>query len=208
MILVNSFFTQEKLKRIGFESKVVYPPIEIPKIQKKMKNRKKYFLSFGRLEKYKNVDKIINAFSKRQDKSTYLYIVSGGSMYSSYKQKTKNFKNIKLYDWVSNKKLNNLIFNSIATIYVPKNEDFGMTAAESLAHGVPVIGCNSGGLKEFLNTKNSYLIDEVNEKNINKGIDFFIKNYKKFKYSNLIKSVSKFKKEVFIKKIKFYIKIK
>jgi glycosyltransferase involved in cell wall biosynthesis len=39
---------------------------------------------------------------------------------------------------------------AIATIYVPVDEDFGMSPVESLAAGKPVIGVAEGGLLETL----------------------------------------------------------
>jgi glycosyltransferase involved in cell wall biosynthesis len=35
-------------------------------------------------------------------------------------------------------------------IYIPVDEDFGMSPVESMASGVPVIGANEGGLKETI----------------------------------------------------------
>lgn len=46
--------------------------------------------------------------------------------------------------------LRELIQGATATIYVPVDEDFGMSPVESMACGTPVIGVNDGGLKETI----------------------------------------------------------
>lgn len=50
----------------------------------------------------------------------------------------------------SDEELRELIRGAIATIYVPIDEDFGMSPVESMACGTPVIGVNDGGLKESI----------------------------------------------------------
>jgi glycosyltransferase involved in cell wall biosynthesis len=46
--------------------------------------------------------------------------------------------------------LRQLIQEATATIYVPVDEDFGMSPVESMSCGTPVIGVNDGGLKETI----------------------------------------------------------
>ncbi len=41
-----------------------------------------------------------------------------------------------------------LVGDAIATIYIPREEDFGISAVESMAAGKPVIGVAEGGLLE------------------------------------------------------------
>lgn len=53
-----------------------------------------------------------------------------------------------------------LIQEATATIYIPVDEDFGMSPVESMSCGTPVIGVNDGGLKEtILDGKTGILID-------------------------------------------------
>ena len=40
--------------------------------------------------------------------------------------------------------------NAIATIYIPKDEDFGISPVESMSAGKPVIGAGDGGLLETI----------------------------------------------------------
>jgi glycosyltransferase involved in cell wall biosynthesis len=41
-----------------------------------------------------------------------------------------------------------LVGNCIATIYIPIDEDFGMSPVESMAAGKPVVGVSEGGVLE------------------------------------------------------------
>ena len=50
----------------------------------------------------------------------------------------------------SDNELRKLIQEATATIYVPVDEDFGMSPVESMACGTPVIGVDDGGLKESI----------------------------------------------------------
>ena len=50
----------------------------------------------------------------------------------------------------SDTELRELIRGAKATIYIPIDEDFGMSPVESMACGTPVIGVNDGGLKESI----------------------------------------------------------
>ena len=56
-----------------------------------------------------------------------------------------------------------LIQWAIATIYIPIDEDFGMSPVESMACGIPVIGADEGGLREtVIEGKTGKLIEIVN----------------------------------------------
>jgi len=55
-----------------------------------------------------------------------------------------------------------LIGKAIATIYIPIEEDFGMSPVESMAAGKPVIGVAEGGLLEtVVNGETGVLIENV-----------------------------------------------
>lgn len=61
---------------------------------------------------------------------------------------------------LSDLELRELIRDAKATIYVPVDEDFGMSPVESMACGTPVIAVDDGGLKEsIIDGKTGLLID-------------------------------------------------
>jgi glycosyltransferase involved in cell wall biosynthesis len=146
LILANSLHTRSKLSAIGFDSKVLYPPVDIDSLQE-IPN-KGYYLSIGRLEKNKRIDLIIEAFIKMPEKN--LIITSGGSMEAHLKDLANNVNNIQFTGWVEDRALQLLIKESIACIYIPREEDFGMSSIEAMAFGKPVIGTLEGGQTEVL----------------------------------------------------------
>lgn len=62
----------------------------------------------------------------------------------------EGYKNISAICSPDDEELRQLIQEATATIYVPVDEDFGMSPVESMSCGTPVIGVNDGGLKETI----------------------------------------------------------
>ncbi len=145
VIVANSKNTQERIRRfIGLDSVVVYPPCPTRWFQ--WKGQGDYYLSTARLEEVKRVERVLEAFSKIPDKK--LIVTSTGPESLRLREKYKTFPNIRFTGAVEESELRNLIGNAIATIYIPVDEDFGMSPVESMAAGKPVIGVREGGLME------------------------------------------------------------
>lgn len=71
----------------------------------------------------------------------------------------EGYENISAICSPDDEELRKLIQEATATIYVPVDEDFGMSPIESMSCGTPVIGVNDGGLKEtILDGKTGILI--------------------------------------------------
>ena len=145
VVLANSVNVQKRLKKyLDLDSVIVYPPCDTTSY--KWLSEGGYYLSTARLEDYKRVDLIINAFLEMPDKE--LIVTSEGSKTESLQKMARNAKNIKFTGWLDKDKLVELVGRSIATIYLPIDEDFGISPVESMAAGKPVIGVQEGGLLE------------------------------------------------------------
>lgn len=71
-------------------------------------------------------------------------------------------ENIKILDkHIDRNELNQLINKCDCYISLHHSEGFGLTLAEAMAHGKPVIGTNYSGNTEFMNDKNSFLVDTI-----------------------------------------------
>ena len=145
VVIANSKNVRCRIRRfLDRDALVIHPPVEIEKYR--WLSQGDYYLSTSRLEPYKRVDLVVKAFQRMPDKK--LIVVSGGTEISKLEKLALAFPNIHVVGWVAQAKLIELIGNSIASIYIPQNEDFGISPVESMAAGKPVIGVNEGGLIE------------------------------------------------------------
>ena len=64
------------------------------------------------------------------------------------KRIAKDAQNIEVQGWIDEERLSNLIGRCISTIYIPRDEDYGISPVESMAAGKPVIGVREGGVLE------------------------------------------------------------
>ena len=145
VILADSKNVQNRIQKfLGLESTVLYPPCDVDKFN--WMGQDDYYLSTARLTSYKRVDIIIQAFIKLPQKR--LVIASTGPDEKRLKQLAEGFDNIQFTGDINDNELKNLIGNAIATIYIPIDEDFGISPVESMAAGKPVIGSGEGGLLE------------------------------------------------------------
>lgn len=144
-IVTNSENVKKRVnKYLHRNANVIYPPCETNQYYCEASNG--YYLSMGRHDPLKRIDIIINAFKKMPDKN--LVITSSGPEEATLKKLAEGHDNIFFTGPLSDSQLRKTIAESIATIYIPKQEDFGMCAVESMAAGKPVIAAEEGGLLE------------------------------------------------------------
>jgi glycosyltransferase involved in cell wall biosynthesis len=145
LVIANSKNVQARLKKhLNQESVVIYPPCHIEQYQ--WGSQGDYYLSTARVEPFKRIQLIVQAFMSMPNKK--LIVASGGSDLERLKLLAKDYKNISFTGWCEKETLIDLVNNCIATIYLPIDEDFGISPVESMAAGKPVIGINEGGVKE------------------------------------------------------------
>ncbi|EGV15955.1 glycosyltransferase [Thiocapsa marina] len=144
-LIANSENVRSRILRyLGRDSVVIHPPCDTKGFT--WLESGDYFLSTARLEPYKRVDLVVSAFLQMPE--CKLVVASGGSDESRLFRMAENAPNIRFVGWQSAGALRELIGRSRATIYIPLDEDFGMSPVESMAAGKPVIGVAEGGLLE------------------------------------------------------------
>ena len=144
-IFANSRNVQGRLQRfLGVDSEVLYPPVDTERF--KWLSDGDYYLSTARLEPLKRVDLIVEAFKHMPDQK--LIVTSGGSQLEALQKLAGDAQNIEFTGWVSEERLAELVGHCKATIYIPKDEDFGISPVQSLAARKPVIGVKEGGIVE------------------------------------------------------------
>lgn len=156
LIWTNSRNVHDRLKQFtGFDSEIIYPPTDVGYFTRGDATDtpfppKTYFLSWARLSPPKRVDRIIEAFLDMPDKQLIFTYGKNDPMKEVILEKVKDVKNIIALESPDDVTLLGLIRGAIATIYIPIDEDFGMSPVESMACGIPVIGANEWGLKETI----------------------------------------------------------
>lgn len=200
-ILVNSQYTKKILwTKFKVYSTVIYPPVTIPKYKQKVK-KSGYFLSVSRFNKAKNIDKIIYACNALK---IPLKIVGTGND-SVYAKKLRLIAGptIEFLGFVNDNELAAIYRSATGFICASEGEDFGITAIEAQAHGVPVLAFYGGGFKETILPNKTGLFFYKN------SVDKLIIALKKFAKlcfnSHLIYTQAiKFREERFIDEIKIY----
>ncbi len=145
VVLTNSNYVKQRIENsLGIQAKVIYPPCDTQHF--KWMSAGDYFLSMARHDELKRIDSIIQAFKKMPDKK--LIVASGGHMTPQLVKLAADSPNITFTGWLDELQLLNLLGNCLATVYLPIDEDFGMSPVESMSAGKPVICSDHGGLLE------------------------------------------------------------
>ncbi len=131
-------------KYLDCDSQVIYPPCEIERFRWIAGGD--FYLSTARVDPLKRVALIVQAFKQMPDQR--LVVVSGGSDLAKIKQISADTSNIEILGWVDGATLVDLMGRCRATLYIPRDEDFGISPVESMAAGKPVIGVQEGGVLE------------------------------------------------------------
>ncbi|MBI5061141.1 MAG: glycosyltransferase [Candidatus Aenigmarchaeota archaeon] len=205
-IVANSENVRQRLlkyygKEVYEKSSVIYSIVDLNK--NRYLGQSDFYLSMGRLDEFKRIDVIIEAFKKMPDKR--LVVISSGPQLEKIKKLTSGYSNIEILGWVSEAKKAELLGKCIATIYIPMDEDMGLSVLESFSAGKPCVGANEGGVKELIDKRTGMLIEP--------SIDGVIDAVKKMTplaaksmKNNCLKKASMFTEKIFVNKIKKHIK--
>jgi glycosyltransferase involved in cell wall biosynthesis len=125
--------------------KPVTNALQIEKVKKKYGIEKDYFLTVGTLEPRKNIDKVVEAFEKINNKDLSLVIAG---KYGWGQRQAEDRDRIITTGFVSDEDLPALYSGSKAFIYVSLYEGFGLPVLEAMGCGCPVVTSNVSSLPE------------------------------------------------------------
>lgn len=145
VFIANSTVTQSRIKQYyDRPSTVVHPPVEIDRFIPPPQTDRDGFIVWGRHVPYKRFDLAIKACNKLK---VPLTIVGNGP--DTERLKSLAGPTISFPGRVSDEELVRLAQHSKAFLF-PNEEDFGISAAEALAAGTPVIGYAKGGVLDIV----------------------------------------------------------
>jgi len=91
-----------------------------------------------------------------------LLIASTGPELNRLKKLADGKNNIIFAGSIDDSQLKTLLGNAVATLYIPRDEDFGMSPVESMAAGKPVVGAAEGGLLETIVPEETGILVKAN----------------------------------------------
>ena len=168
-ILIDMGIAPEKLTTVHNFIDAEHIPVNFEK--------ENYILYFGRIEKEKGIDTLLEAMSKIKKNTRLVFMGDGG--YSNHLVKTiekNNFKNIDFIGFKTGRELISVIMNA-SIVIVPSiwYEPFGYTVVEAMACGTPVIGSNLGGITEIIDEdKNGMIFNAGNSDELADKINYLI----------------------------------
>ena len=172
LIFTNSQNVHDRLMRFcWFKSEILYPPTDVDRFTSVDSNTVKsgYFLSFARLSPPKRIDIIVEAFLRMSDQNLIFTYGKNDPMKNEILSKIEWKNNIRAIESPDDNELISLIQGATATIYIPVDEDFGMSPVESMACGTPVIGANEWWLKETIIPDKTWKLIEIPD--FEKGVE-------------------------------------
>ncbi|HMH70044.1 MAG TPA: glycosyltransferase [Candidatus Saccharimonadales bacterium] len=143
--IANSTITQARIKQYYKRpSTIIYPPIDTERFTPPVKSKREGFVVWGRHVPYKRFDIAIEACNKLKAPLTII-----GSGPDTERLKKLAGPTITFTGRISDDELNAIAWKSKAFLF-PNEEDFGMSAAESLAAGTPVVAYAKGGALDIV----------------------------------------------------------
>lgn len=201
--LCNSSSVQKKIKKYyNREADVVYPPLDFQKFSSySFKKPKEHYLIVGRMVPYKRFDLAIRAFNELK---LPLRVVGMGPEYKKLKDLAG--PNIEFLGLISEEDLALEYAESKALIF-PQEEDFGITALESMAAGRPVIAYKKGGaLESIKEDKTGIFFEEQTAESLASAVKKFEKM--SMQKEDIKEHAKMFDRMEFRKKILSYVELK
>lgn len=167
----NSREVQKRIQKIyRQDSTIINPPVEFNRFADCNFEKQNFYITIGRLERYKNFDLLIKTFNKLGPE--YKLRIIGGGSDEDYLRSLAN-SNIEFMGRASDDDLTRLLCSAKAFIFAAE-EDFGIVMAESLAAGTPVIAYGKAGALEIVEeNKTGVFFDNLTEESIVEAINKF-----------------------------------
>ncbi|MFZ1301801.1 MAG: glycosyltransferase [Candidatus Microsaccharimonas sp.] len=145
VFIANSTVTQQRIKQYyGKQSTVIHPPVEVARFTPKPSGERNGYVLWGRHVPYKRFDLAIEACNKLKVPLTII-----GSGPDTERLKKLAGPTVTFTGRISDEALVQTAQSAKAFLF-PNEEDFGISAAEALAAGTPVIAYAKGGALDIV----------------------------------------------------------
>jgi glycosyltransferase involved in cell wall biosynthesis len=182
------------------DATVIYPPVEIPKINRIQKEN--YYLIISRIVGGKGIDLAVKTAIKL---GINLKIAGSPAGYSAeYKNLQKmSGDRVQFLGNVSDMELAELYAKAKAFLALSIDEDFGITPVEAMMAGTPVIAFRGGGyIESVIENKTGVFFEEPTIESLSNAISHFNhSNDRSITPENCINQAKKFSKERFKKEM-------
>lgn len=209
VIIANSHEVQRRIEKFyRREATVIYPPVEIAdhldskQYAVSSKQKKRYFITGGRLARAKHIDLIIKACNELQ---APLKIFGRGFADYDRELHTIAGPTIEFVGEVNDQDLTGLYSGAKALLFASEFEDFGIMPVEAQACGTPVIAYKSGGVLEtVIDGKTGLFFDRLDTESLITAIKKF--DTLKIRADDCQKNAERFGKKRFQAELATFIK--
>jgi glycosyltransferase involved in cell wall biosynthesis len=167
VILVNSYFSREAVKRIyGIDSHVCYLGVDIDAFRLTDAPREHVVAAVGNLSRHKNAHLLVDAVARMDEPRPRIEWVAA-AVDLAYEQEVRKSAAAAHVELVvlkaaTDQILLDLLNRARVVVYTPRLEPFGLVPLEAMACGTPVIGIAEGGVREtIIDGFNGLLVDST-----------------------------------------------
>lgn len=194
-LIANSRVVQKRIRKFYHrESVIVYPPIQLP--TRILPRTPRYYLCVSRLVKQKGVDVAIAACNAL---AAPLVIVGVGKEEAALRRIAG--PTVRFRGFVPDKQMPKVYAGAKALLYFSREEDFGLSAVEAMAHGVPVIASQDGGAQEtVVHGKTGVLLPDITVQKVITTLERF--DYRRFSSHDCRKQAKLFSEDTFHRKMR------
>ncbi|MGF1637630.1 MAG: glycosyltransferase family 4 protein [Cyclobacteriaceae bacterium] len=145
-----------------------------------------YFLYIGNRRNYKNIPRMLEAFSKAKIPSDFIFALSGNpdAQLMTIIKKLGIENRVRFLGFIAEQDLPKFYKGAYATLFVSQMEGFGLPLIESMASGTPTLTSSTSSLPEIANGA-ALCVDPVNVDAIIDGTEKLVNN--QALYDNIVK---------------------